>query len=72
MAALAALLAVSPDDVLPKGDPAVGPYIALMAFGFVVAVLGHIVRSKTMIGTGIALIFIAVLVLPLIVHGGGS
>ena len=72
MTALAALLAVAPEDVIPKGDPEVGPYIALMAFGFVVAVFGHIIKAKTLVGTGIALIFIAIVVLPLILHGGDA
>ena len=57
-------------DIIPSGDPAVGGYIGLMLFGFVVGIFGHIIKSNTLIATGIALIFIAVLVLPLILHGG--
>jgi hypothetical protein len=65
-------VALLPDEVLPGGDPAVGGYIALMFIGFVVGIAGHIVRSKTLIATGIGLIFMAVIVLPLIFLGGGG
>jgi hypothetical protein len=64
-------VALSPDDVLPSGDPALGGYIALMAIGFVVGVAGHLAKSNTLIALGIGLIFVAVLVLPLLVSGGG-
>jgi hypothetical protein len=63
-------VALLPDDILPGGDPALGGYIALMFIGFVVGIFGHIVHSKTMIATGIGLIFMAVLVLPLLLQGG--
>ncbi len=58
-------------NLVPTGDPAVGGYIGLMLFGFLVGIAGHIVRSNTLVATGIALIFLAVLVLPLLLHGGG-
>lgn len=65
-------MAILPDEVIPGGDPTIGGYIALMFIGFVVGVAGHIVHSKTLIATGIGLIFMAVLVLPLIFLGGGG
>ena len=34
----------------------VGPYAAVMAFGFLVGVYGHIIRSRTMIITGIVIV----------------
>jgi hypothetical protein len=58
-------------DLVPSGDPAVGGYIGLMLFGFLVGIAGHIIKSNAMIATGIGLIFIAVLLLPLLLHGGG-
>jgi hypothetical protein len=63
-------VAFSPDDVLPSGDPALGGYIALMVLGFLIGIAGHIVKSKTLVATGIGMIFLAVLVLPLILQGG--
>ena len=57
-------------DILPTGEPALGGYIALMFLGFIVGIAGHIVRSNTLIATGIGMIFMAVLVLPLLLHGG--
>ena len=60
-----------PADVLPSGEPALGGYIALMFVGFLVGIAGHIVRSNTLIATGIGMIFLAVLVLPFIFNGGG-
>ena len=60
-----------PADVLPTGEPALGGYIALMFIGFLIGIAGHIVRSNTLIATGIGLIFLAVLVLPLVFHAGG-
>ena len=49
-------------DVLPRS---VGPYVALMVAGFVVAIWGHGMRSKWTITIGLAMIFAATLLLPL-------
>jgi hypothetical protein len=62
---------VSPDDVIPGGDPDIGFFVALMAIGFVVGIAGHVVRSNGLIATGIALIFFSVFVFPLLFLGGG-
>jgi hypothetical protein len=50
-----------------SGDFRVSPsfYLVLLGFGFVIGVLGHIVRSKTMVGAGIALVFAATVALPI-------
>lgn len=50
-------LALLPHDVRP--------YLALMVIGFAFGVLGHIGKSRLMVGIGIALIFCATLLLPL-------
>jgi hypothetical protein len=44
------------------------PYIVLMGLGFVVGVAGHVYHSRTAIATGIGMIFLATLLLPLGVH----
>jgi len=46
-------------------DPSPLPFIALMALGFVVGVAGHVYGSKTAVATGIGMIFLATLLLPL-------
>ena len=41
------------------------PFIALMGLGFVIGVAGHIYKSNTAIATGIGMIFVATILLPL-------
>ena len=48
--------------------PSPAPFIALMALGFVIGVTGHVYKSRPVIATGIGLIFIATLLLPLAVN----
>jgi hypothetical protein len=51
--------------VLAAFDPSPVPFIALMGLGFLIGVVGHIYRSRTAIATGIGMIFLAALLLPL-------
>ena len=46
-------------------EPSPGPFIALAFVGFVVGCLGHLMQSKTVIVTGIMLVFAGVLFAPL-------
>ncbi len=46
-------------------DPSPMPFIALMALGFLIGVGGHVYRSRLAIATGIGLIFVATVMLPL-------
>jgi hypothetical protein len=55
-------------DTGPFNDLSPRAYIALMGFGFVVGAAGHVVRSKTMVATGILMIFLATVLLPLTAH----
>jgi hypothetical protein len=64
------MLALLIADVLPiprnfefSPDPA--PYLALFAIGFLVAVVGHIATSKTLIAAGLLMIFMSTVLLPL-------
>jgi hypothetical protein len=34
----------------------IGPYAAVMGFGFVIGVFGHVIHSRTLILTGIAIV----------------
>jgi sulfite exporter TauE/SafE len=59
----AALL--EPAAVLPEG---IGPYIALMAVGFLVGAYGHLMRSRWVVAIGVIMIFLATLLFPLAIH----
>ena len=50
----------------PTGDWSEGPekFMALLLIGFAIGILGHIVKVKTMVATGILLIFLATVGLP--------
>ena len=69
---LASLLA----DVLPiprnfEFSPDPGPYIAIFGIGFMVAIVGHISQSKWLIATGLIMIFMSTVLLPLGIYLGG-
>jgi len=55
---------------LPSESAGTDPkrYLVLLGVGFVIAVLGHLTRTKTLIAVGLALIFLATLILPLYFH----
>jgi hypothetical protein len=48
--------------VLPES---VGPYVSLMMAGFLIAVVGHLSRSRWLIALGIILVFLAAAGFPL-------
>jgi hypothetical protein len=54
-----------------KFEPRPGPFIALAVIGFVTAVVGHLTASKTIIVTGIALVFAGILFAPLALYLSG-
>lgn len=45
-----------------------GPYIALMLAGFVIGILGHLTKTRWLIASGIALIFLGAFLFPLAVN----
>jgi hypothetical protein len=49
-------------------SPSPAPFIALMALGFLVGVTGHVYRSRPLVATGIGMIFVATLLLPLAIY----
>jgi hypothetical protein len=49
-------------------NPSPTPFVVLMAVGFVVGAVGHVYQSKTLVATGIGLIFMATLGLPLAIY----
>jgi hypothetical protein len=69
------MLALLLADVLPiprnfEFSPDPEPYIAIFGIGFFIAVLGHISSSKTLIATGLLLIFMSTVLLPLAIYLG--
>jgi hypothetical protein len=48
--------------------PSPAPFIALMVLGFLIGVTGHVYRSPPVVATGIGLIFVATLLLPLALY----
>ena len=61
-----ALLAQSARDLERLFEDWRAPLIALAVGGFVLGVLGHLFRVKTMIVTGILLVFLAVVGFPIV------
>ena len=59
---------------LPSQDVATDPkrYLILFALGFLIALFGHLTRTKTLIAVGLALIFVATVLLPLYFHFGNG
>ena len=49
-------------SILPES---IGPYLALMGGGFLVAIYGHMANSRTLISLGIVMILLATLLIPL-------
>ena len=51
--------------MLAAFEPSPLPFIALMGLGFAIGAAGHVYGSKTAVATGIGMIFLATLLLPL-------
>ena len=60
MIGLAPLATLLPDTI--------GPYISLMVIGFVIGVFGHLARSRWLVAIGIAMVFLATALFPLIIN----
>ena len=56
---------------LPLADftASAGPFAGLMLVGFVIGIAGHATKSKTLVALGIALIFLATVIAPLVLFG---
>lgn len=46
----------------------IGPYVVLLLAGFAVGITGHVFRVRWLVALGIALIFLATLVLPVAIN----
>jgi hypothetical protein len=58
----------SPPVPLAAFDPSPLPFVVLMAAGFLLGGVGHVYKSSTLIATGIGLIFLATLGLPIAIY----
>jgi len=70
------MLALLLADVLPiprnfEFSPDPKPYIAIFGIGLMLAILGHISSSKTLIATGLLLIFMSTVLLPVGIYLSG-
>jgi uncharacterized membrane protein len=52
-------------------DPSPVPFVALMGIGFLIGTIGHVYKSNSLIATGIGLIFLATVGLPLGIYLSG-
>ncbi len=55
-------------DPSPSFGSSPWPFVGLMLAGFVIGIMGHIVRSKAAVAIGIGMIFMATFLLPLLVN----
>jgi hypothetical protein len=55
-------------DPNPSFGASPTPFIILMVMGFVIGVIGHIVRAKGLVAFGIAIVFLATFLLPLLTN----
>lgn len=58
-------LALSIFALLPESGV---PYVALLAAGFAIGILGHLAGSNRLVALGIALVFLGAFLLPLLVN----
>ncbi|HST40554.1 MAG TPA: hypothetical protein VLK58_13655 [Conexibacter sp.] len=47
-------------------EPSLAPYVIGMVLGFAVGTFGHVIKSRTLILTGISIIFAVAVLLPLL------
>ena len=57
--------------MLAAFTPSPYPFIGLMALGFLVGAIGHVYKRNGLIATGIGMIFLSTLLLPLGLYLGG-
>ena len=67
-ATFAAVVASSPLSLPTPPHVRAAPFLALVGAGFALAVIGHIIRSRTAVITGILLLVAATVVLPLVLY----
>jgi hypothetical protein len=53
-----------------SGDFRVSPtfFVVMFGLGFLVAVMGHIVKSRTLVAAGVLMIFLSTVLVPILLH----
>jgi len=54
--------------VIAAGEIPAAPVVGVMAFGFVMALVGHIAKSSALVGLGIAVLFLATAAMVLLAY----
>jgi len=54
--------------VIAAGEIPAAPVVGVMAFGLVMALVGHIARSNALVGLGIAVLFLATAAMVLLAY----
>lgn len=54
--------------ILAAIDPQPEPFIALMGLGFLIGMAGHVYKRSWVVATGIAMVFLATLGLPVLLY----
>jgi hypothetical protein len=49
-----------------------GPLIALAVGGFIIGVIGHLIQARTVIITGILMVFVALVAFPVVLYVRGG
>ncbi len=62
--------------VIAAGEIAAAPVVGAMAFGLIMALVGHVAKNDVIVGLGIAVLFVATAAMVLLAYldfqGGGS
>ena len=62
--------------VIAAGEIPAAPVVGVMAFGLIMAIIGHISKSNLLVGLGIGILFLATAAMVLLAYidysGGGS
>jgi hypothetical protein len=48
------------------------PFLAMFGFGFLLAAAGHLYKSNFVVGLGIAIVFVAMVLIPIALYAGGA
>lgn len=67
MLAIAAVLATIPDPS-PEFGSSPTPFVMLMVAGFVIGILGHLVRSRPLVAIGVGILFVGTFLFPLAIY----
>jgi hypothetical protein len=53
-------------------EPSPGPFIVLCVLGFMIAAVGHLIKSKLLVATGLTMAFAGIVLLPVTLYLSGN